>query len=205
MALPATDDFQGTDGDALTTYSSNWTLNTGDFKIQESGGAGRVTPDEPANEAGAHWNADSFNNDQYAELTLIASVGPAVFIGPAVRCAASGGTYYGFYVSTAEKYLFKMVSGSFTTLASSSSNIPGANDVLRIEASGTTITPKVNGTTDSDLGAQTDSAISSGSAGICGYGSSSGTRGDDFEGGNVAAGGISVPVAYHQLKQQGIA
>jgi len=37
----------------------------------------------------AHWNADEFNDDQYAEATLVEGPGSYIYIGVGVRCAAS--------------------------------------------------------------------------------------------------------------------
>lgn len=187
MALPATDVFTGTNGTAITSYSANWTLNSGNFQINTNA----ISPNSNNNECGAHWNADAFNADQYAQLTLTALTS-AVQIGPGVRMHASADTYYGFYTDgVAYTQVVKMVGGTWTSLAESGPH-GSVGQVWRIEVSGTTITPIVNGSTHA-MGAVTDSSISSGSAGIIGFHTGTGTRGDDWEGGNL--GGTPPPTA----------
>jgi hypothetical protein len=185
-ALPATDAFTGTNGTALTTYSSNWTNNAGVFAIQSNS----VHANSAGTECGAHWNADTFNNNQYGQCVYVAEDTDTYAIGPAVRCAASGATYYGFYSSTTASYLFKMVSGTWAQLGSDGASWT-INDVARLEVSGTTLTPTINGSTLSPPGAQTDSSIASGYAGITGYSNSTASRIDNWEGGNLGAAATS--------------
>jgi hypothetical protein len=189
MALPATDNFTTGSDQALATYSASWTQNNGAANVLDA------TDDVVSFDNSdwlAHWNADSFDDDQYAQLVLSA-VGEDTWIGPSARVAASATTGYLIdcrsKVGATSKYLSKLVAGSWTTLASST-NSYSVSDLIRLEAEGSTITPLVNGSEDTDLGAQTDSAITSGSAGLAGYGKFAPvSRGDDWEGGNLAAGG----------------
>lgn len=185
-ALPATDAFTGTNGTALQTYSTNWTINAGGFQINTNSVACSQN-----NEGGAHWNADSFNNDQYAQAT-VSAIGSGFFIGLGVRESASGATYYGIYYDNGVGQLFKNVAGTWTQLGSNSVGV-SSSDVLRLEAAGTTITPKKNGATTGTPGAQTDSSISSGFAGLSCWGNSTGSRVDDWQGGNLGGGGPSGP------------
>jgi len=182
--LPATDAFTGTDGTALTTYSANWSLNSGNFVINTNA----VAPNQATTECGARWNADTFGNDQYAQGKLANSTTTGQTIGVAVRAATGGAaSYYGFYADGSgggKTFLFKMVAGTWTQLGSLGAAL-AVNAVLRLEVSGTTLTPKVNGSTQSPPGAQTDSAHSSGAAGISGYSVSTSMRLDDWEGGNL--------------------
>lgn len=186
MALPATENFTDSNGVKLTTHSASWTLNSGDFAIQSNG---LVNDSGSGAECGAHWNADAFNDDQYAQVVVAAS--SASYMGPAVRCAASAGTYYGVYQNGSDGYFFKMVAGSWTQIGYLGSGL-AVSDTLRLEASGTTITYKVNGTTESE---QTDSSIASGSGGVTGWSDGNFTRLDDWEGGNLggaaAVNGVS--------------
>jgi len=179
MALPATDTFTAADGTALQTYNASWSINCGAFAINTNA----VYPNSVGAECGAGWNADTFDNAQYAQGVLAAEV--SVCIGPAVRVASDGtsDTYYGYYNGT---YLFKQVTGSWAQLGSNGSNW-SVGDVIRLEADGTTITPKINGVTDSAIGARTDTAIASGRAGICGWSVNTGDRLDTWEGGNLSA------------------
>ncbi len=91
MALPATEAFTNSNGTQLTTHSSNWTLNSGDFDIQSNA----LSPDAASTENGAHWNADTFDDDQYAQATLVDQFNSRT-IGVAVRCHATADTYYGW-------------------------------------------------------------------------------------------------------------
>jgi len=181
MALPAADVFTGTNGTALTTYSASWTLNSGNFEIQSN----QVRSNAAATETGAHWNADAFTANHYASVVFTNLAGTP-YIGPAVRCHASAATYYGYYSSSSVRYIIKNVAGTPTVLATVAAGIADTH-TMRLEASGTTITPKDNGVTDSGLGAQSDAAIASGSAGISGYASGAGCRGDTFAADNLAA------------------
>lgn len=198
MALPATDVFTGTNGTQLNVYSSNWAYNAGDFIINTNS----VAPDDSTNECGARWTADAFNNDQYSQCVLAAKEGTGNFaVGPSVRHAAAGtATYYGYYADGAStSYCFKMVAATWTQLGASFTS-PAAATVLRLEASGTTLTVKHGGVSQ---GTRTDSAIASGVAGVTGFSASTSMRLDTWEGGNVAAAGASqVPRSMHQYRQR---
>jgi len=191
MALPATDTFTGTTGTQLTTYSANWTLCLGDFDIQSNA----LSADASGNN-GAGWNADAFNDDQYAEATF-AAVFQFVYLGVAVRCdvGTPDDTFYLFYSdSTDGSYLEKIVNGAETQLGNKGATF-AVNDVIRIEASGTTITPIKNGGTLNPPNAQTDASISSGAAGVSGYDDSAFIRIDNWEGGNLGGGGVIGQIA----------
>ena len=186
MALPASDSFTGTNGTGLTSYSASWTYNYGSgthLQIQSNG----VFCSRASDAATARWNADTFNADQYAQVTM-AAVGNGGYYGPAVRISTSGADtcYYIEVDSSDGSYLFKTVSGSGTQLGSTAGTAANA-DVWRLEASGTTITPKKNGSTTGTPGAQTDSSISSGAAGLHAWGTATGSRMDDWSGGNLGA------------------
>lgn len=182
MALPATDTFTGADGTALTTYSANWTYNNGSFALINN----CVKPSAGGTNCLARWNADSFNANQYAKIKFAEVYGGE--IGVAVRVATDGAhTAYIYRAWEVNRTMYKCVAGSYTQLGSAGA-APAKNDIFTLEANGTTITPKINGTTDATIGAQTDSAIASGAAGLTGYGTTD-ARGDDWEGGDLAGGG----------------
>ncbi len=176
MALPATDSFTNSNGTQLNSHNANWTEYNG-FDIQSNA----AHPDISADEAAANWTGDTFDNDQYSEGT-ITSLASGTYVGVLVRSNSSS-TYYGYYTDSGDAaYLFKMVAGSWTELGSG--GVLSATDTMRLEANGTTLTPKVNGSLDSDVGAQTDSAISSGDAGVTGYNNDSSYI-DDWTGDNL--------------------
>lgn len=186
MALPATDNFTTESDQAIDDYSANWTLNNGTLTVLAATDDVRASSSDA--ESGAHWNADAFNDDQYGECVVTSMSSDSTHIGPAVRVAASGETYYGFYGSSNDGQLFKDVGGSWTQLGNNGSAFL-ASEVARIEASGTTITPYINGVIENPPGAQTDGSISSGSAGLCGYNTVASNLVDDWEGGNLGGAG----------------
>lgn len=188
MALPATDVFTGTTGTQLTTYSGNWSLVLGNFDIQSNG----LCCDKAGWEyCIARWNADVPTDDQYSQGVMAYLDADWNYIGVAVRCSASAVTAYGLQACGAgDSVLFKHVAGT-TTQLSSTGGAGATNDVFRLEAEGTTITPKKNGSVIAAIGAVTDSAIASGYVGVQGwqyeYGSRTGARLDNWEGGNLGA------------------
>ncbi len=189
MALPAQDAFTAANGTNLTTYSANWTVNSGSFAINTNALIGGTSILDNL----AHWNADVFANDQYAQV-VAAAVSSGNYGGPAVRLAASAATGYFFQSDSADGlYLYKIVAGSETQLGSTGSAI-AANDLLRLEINGTTLTPKKNGSLIATPGAQTDSAIASGSAGVNIYNDSTTFRLDSWEGGNLGSAAASLLV-----------
>src|SRR5512139_2841229 len=109
MALPASDAFTGTDGTALQTYSANWSVNAGALAINTN-----AVYSNSADESGAGWNADTFDNDQYAQGTVVAT--SSAHVGVAVRVHTDGATdtYYGLYGSFGDCQLFKQVGGSWS-------------------------------------------------------------------------------------------
>ena len=200
MALPAQDSFTTATTQTLTSYSANWTINQGTFSVDATDD--RVYCTYSADEAAAHWNADTFGNDQYAQVVLRGGAN-GTEIGPAVRCAASGATYYGVYadINSGHGWLFKNVSGTWTPLVEVLNTFGAvAGDVLRLEVSGTNLTVKRNGTAVTGMTNISDNAISSGYAGICAYGNNTGCAADDFEGGNLSAA-ANVPAALLRRRQ----
>ncbi len=187
MTLPATDTFTGTNGTNLTTYSASWSYTayaSNKFAINSNAIYSIFSSDGVF----AYWNADAFANAQYSQVKLVA-VASGVYLGPAVRLSNSADT--GYYLegdSGDGSYLYKRVAGTETQLGSVG-GVAAANQVWRLEANGSTITPKKDGATTGTPGAQTDSAIASGYAGICCWGSSTSARIDDWEGGNLSTGG----------------
>lgn len=188
FASGISDAFTDTNGTALATHNSNWVVNFGAFAIN--------TNSAYANSASAismaHWQGSSFANDQYAQAT-VAAIGSAGSIGVAVRCASgTTATGYVFYSDMYLSYLFKYVAGSFTQIGSTGQAF-AAGDVIRLEVIGTTLRPLINGSLWNQ-GEKTDSSISSGYAGIGGYGNSTTSRIDDWSGGDISTA-ISVNVS----------
>lgn len=188
-----TDAFTNSDGTALATHNASWTVSVGGFSVNTNSlyatGAAACL---------AFWNAASFNDDQYSQVVLVAVGGSNRYLGCAVRCdtGSADTAYTAQYRSGAAGFLSKRVAGTPTTL-SSTLNTPNVNDVLRLEAEGTTITALVNAAQDEQV---TDSAIASGAAGIYGQNTSTLHRLDDWDGGNLGAGVTGSP--YYAYAQQ---
>ena len=185
MALPKTDAFTAANGTALHTYDAGWVANDAggghDFVINTNACAANGSGVDFA----SHWSSDAFDADQYAQAT-VAAISTAQ-IGVAVRCASGNTvTYYGLYAANgAGSQLFKNVAASWTQIGSDADTF-AANDVMRLEGSGTTLTGKKNGSNIS-IGARTDTSIASGYAGVCQYDASTGSRVDSFSGGNLSS------------------
>lgn len=194
MALPKTDSFTTGSDQHLHDYDANWVDNNSavwsvvastDDAYQSTSGTG--------GEGAAHWAGDTFDDNQYAQGKITAVSGNS--IGVSVRCSSgSTGTYYGFYCTITDHYLFKLVVGGFTQIGSTDTTNGAVNEIIRLEVSGTSLTPKINGAVWGQ-GAKTDDAIDSGYAGLTGYSSGTGCRIDDFEGGNLEGGCVEVVVA----------
>ena len=189
--MAITDAFTGTNGTGIEAYSSNWAYMAGtgtNFQIQSNSLAmATVTL-----EGGARRTETGFPNDQYAQGVCAAETNDEPFIGVSVRNQAAGsGDYYGFYARGDQSQLFEY---DGTTWSQEGSTGAGwnAGQVLRLEVSGTTLTPMVGGATQNPPGAQTDATYSSGAPGVCGFNDGSpGTQNrlDDFECSDVAGGG----------------
>lgn len=182
MTLPATDTFTVSSDQALTTYSASWTYNNGAFTVLAA--SDDVKSITSLTETAAHWNADSFNNDQYSQGTKRGTTSNC--IGVAVRCHASSAIWYGYYTDGGTQWLYKNNGATWTQLSTSTTDVADG-DTLRLEVSGTTLTARLNGSTTNAPASQTDSAIASGYAGLCGYDNST-PRIDDWEGGNLSTG-----------------
>ena len=192
MALPATDSFTTGSNQALTVYSSNWTMINGLMQVLAA--SDDVHSNSGASEAGARWNADAFNNDQYSQISISAiGSGNDPYFGVLVRGASAANSYYGWYTGVAygALFFFKIVTGTYTELAGGGT-ASAVNDVMRLEASGTTITPLRNGSSPTGFGPVTDASLASGSAGLAGYSVASQVRGDSWEGGNIGGAAAAV-------------
>lgn len=147
MAI-VTDDFN------RAVLGSNWTQALGtvviDSGIRATGGA--------TGDCHAFYNAASFGAAQYAQAVAVAV--SSSWIGVIVRAAVNN--FYAFYGDAGSWELWRFVSGSGTMLAAGPWTL-AVGDVIRLEASGTTLVGKKNGFT---VTTQTDSAHSTGAPGV---------------------------------------
>jgi hypothetical protein len=194
MALPATDSFTGTDANPI---GGNWTTVTGRLALQR---VSNQVAGQDDNDSVAYWNADTFADNQYSQVVFKSSSFILVS-GVIVRASSSANTFYLFYQQTSTTMrIYRIVNGSATQLGSDYAINYAQNNVVRLEVSGTVLTPYVNGT---PYTTQTDDQIASGSAGLWIKGAIN--YSDDWEGGNVAAGGgTSITPPAGSLSASGI-
>ena len=183
----ATDNFDSytTDG-ALLTGQGNWLRERLDQKVAYSASNGEVWSNgSGGNEVATYYN-DTFDDDQYSEVKITATNAGGQ-IGVSVRCGGGISSYYLFYGNSSSCWFGKMDAGSFTSFGSGTAF--EVNDIIRIEAEGTTIRAYRNGELDTSVGGGdgivTDSGLTSGKAGLSGYNSTTSTRCDNWEGGNL--------------------
>lgn len=181
MALPASDDFNRANN---TTLGANWTLVKGLFGINTNAAYSRSAGADTL----ARWNADTFGNDQYAQVTISVLSVDNIAVGVACRLD-TGGAETGYFAyafrnvsPNVDVELAKYVAGVYTTISTTSGFAVG--DVLRLEVEGTTLRLYRNG---SLVDTRTDSSIASGAAGVSGFGNSTSGRMDDWSGSNLAA------------------
>lgn len=194
MTVLATDNFPS-DGqlDNGTTWDSPsdsaWTVASNVVRMIPAA----ITSDFFADYIGATWPAD-----QYAQVTLVspdAAGGQGEGYGPACRItSAGGGSYYRLVGNGSGWELGKFVSGSHTTIATSSSPTFANGDVLRLEVQGTTLRGIKNG--GAAFTTQTDTSLATGDAGMAYSSTETSTPGvSTFEGGDFVGGGsISLTV-----------
>lgn len=152
-----------------------------------------------------YWSADTFANDQYSEAKVLAISTSVYIVAVTVRSSSGALTQYsgGFMGSVygdTHPRIWKWVSGSRTDLAVNSGVDIAANDVIRLEVSGTGLTLKVNGVSQVTT---TDSSVTSGKPGLEAQNSlGNGTvLIDDWAGGD-GQGGIALPVFMNQYRQR---
>jgi hypothetical protein len=176
MTLPANDDFNRSDDS--TGLGSSWSVIFNTPAAQVLGSA--AAPNIDNQEGGIIWNADTFASNHYSQAR-ISQRGNLSYCGILVRGTSSN--YYLFYTDDSDaRYFGEIVGGSFTAFATSTPL--AVNDVMRLEADGTTIRALINGTLWTSV---TDSSHSGGSAGIASYDNITSTRVDDWEGGNLTS------------------
>ena len=127
----------------------------------------------------------SWDNDQSAQLTVVAKTGNGAAFGVCARCSVASdlitcyiyavlGSNFSYY-----KILYKIVAGTYTILASAPKTTPviANGDIIKLVVSGTSIKCYLNGSLDSNMeagqngctgtgGDYVDSSISSGVPGM---------------------------------------
>ena len=160
----ASDVFTDANGTTLPTHNANWAgqrVSGSDSTMTiQSNAAGM-----PGVLRGNHWTAINIA-DQYSQATVV--IVPSANGSVRARCAAQGTqTYYAGGLNPndfgAGDRIWKYVGGVLTNIAFVAASI-AANDVIRLEAEGSSLTLKLNGVTR--VGPSTDTAIASGRPGL---------------------------------------
>lgn len=176
-ALPGTENCSG------GAWGGGWTVTQGGLNTD----TGECHGNGSGTENTGYWSADAFNANHYAQATVKGTAGGANS-GLMVRMSGSAGTTQGYLCAggaNGDAKIYKITSGtSYSDLITATGVAFAAADVMRCEASGTTITMKKNGATITSV---SNGDIASGSAGVYLY--SSGFHIDDIEVGDLGGGG----------------
>ncbi len=141
----------------------------------------------------AAYTDGTFATDHYSQVKITAGIS-AGGLGPAVRvgAGAGNGTFYAAIVNDGSTIrVKKWVDTTESQLGADITTTISVNDVVRIEASGTsttTLTIKVNGSTI-DTRTDSTSPITTGKAGFVSRYADTTMTLDDWEGGDLSAGG----------------
>lgn len=174
--LPFSDSFTGPDGQALTVHNAGYVNVVGLAELFSNAAVGTILIDRTV----TAWAGDVFQADQYAQ-GLLAGPGGAGRAGVAVRCGGAGSnTFYAFYNYIAGPFtrLIKVVAGVGVGLAAPGP-VAAPGDVLRLEVSGNTLTPYVNGVV-SPIGPIVDVDIVAGTGGVYFFDDDPDDRLEDF-------------------------
>jgi hypothetical protein len=188
MALPAADTFTRANGG----LGANWTTVTSQTAPVIVGNLVQTTATGGADSV-ARWSADTFPNDQFSEIKIVAAASVAAnAVGAVVRADSAADTFYaaiaqGPLGAAASIILKKKIATVSTALITSTLTL-AAGDMLRLSVTGTQLVVLVNGVARLST---VDSSIAAGSAGI--HIASSATGGvtaaqlDDWSSGIAAA------------------
>jgi hypothetical protein len=195
MTALATDNFNRADGDVGASWTIVYTSPDG-WNVSSN----QAVPNGFGTDAIIYNNTVTWPADQYSQIVFKSASGSAsnAGAGPIVRSGTSGSRNLYWMVSNAAgtgptTYLGKFVAGSYTALANDSTTW-SANDLQYLEIQGTSLVGKHAGTT---VVSTTDSSLSSGNAGLAYSSTITSWAGDDWEGGDFAAGG---GVTYPQIE-----
>jgi hypothetical protein len=187
-----TENFTGSDDDALN--ASNWSDGiNGGGTMEMLINTNAARPFALNTDIGQCWVANTFTDAQYAVATLVALTSGAA-VGVSVRCSppASSNRYYAYVGLSGDRFLIRNNAGAVTALGHVATGA-SVSDLYRLEANGATLTAIRNGSTDTDVGPQTDATFSDGAPGVAGYNTSTAARVDDWEGGDLGGATSLLP------------
>lgn len=170
MANNATDDFN------RANLGGNWTLGLNTVSITGSVNViGTVSVDNSA-----WWNANAYSGDHFAGIMRTNGVDGG---GPLVRHQNGTNTFYSFSAFSASgANVYEVTAGTFVALGAAYSGLTvGANHTLGLDATGSTLTPYVDGIAQAT---RSDSTITGGAPGV--HCSSSGAPLDNWIGAELS-------------------
>ena len=191
-----TDNFTGTNGTALPTYSANWG-SFASLRINDAQIFGNGVNSNGAVPTGDQYKGRTWANDHYSQLTVITAITAGDEFWAVIVRADTGGTertgYFGgadiANLGHARYSIWKWVANVRTQLATHASQTIATNDMVKLSVVGSTLTLNVNST---DILTVSDSAITSGAAGLYLWGDSATTTYmDSFVGADISSGGGS--------------
>lgn len=189
MALPAQEPFTGATANLV---DPPWALFA---TILKKDGSGRGTLTSSSLDCLETWDSDAFANDQYSQYVVkfTGSVGQYIYLVARVTGASvAAGTFYWFWSDGAsDTALLKSVTNVATTLATANATAFVSGDLFKLICNGTAISVTQNGST---ILSATDSAATTGSAGMGGSGTIGTVLFDDWEGNNVSGGPVAALV-----------
>lgn len=182
MALPFSDNFNRADGG----LGANWTTAGSAMNISSNRAVGTTA------NSGGYYNGDTPNADCYvqAQFAILPS-GGTEYLTIYLRFNTTSFNGYGArYINGTGMQIVKITGGAVSQLALMGA-APTAGQVVRLEASGTTLTMYYDGVS---AGSTTDSTYSAaGRTAIAASNSGSGGSLDDFETGNLTAVSLAPP------------
>jgi hypothetical protein len=190
VAAQSTDNFDSYANASDLSDAANWVEVIGPadsvgFKIYKPASDGELN----CNQAGSmvDYYVGTFSADQYSQIVLTASIVDK-FLGVAVRITNTGSTYC--WLSDNSYSYFVEINNETEDWANMELGAAWqVGHTYKLEAEGTTIRFYDNGVLDASMfgdGSTTDATIASGNPGVAGYGGSTSTRADDWQGGNIA-------------------
>ena len=177
----ATYDFAGTGA-----LSGDWTQGLpADASVTRVSGEAACDTDAVA--AIAHWNADSFDDDQYSQIVVKALASYSLYCGIVARSSGQDSTNdcYAWVMDgasgTPQHNVLARNDNGTATVIQDYSQAGSLDDVMRMDVVGSDIKMYING---SQVGStEVDATYASGAAGVEIFNDEG--RGDDWEGGNL--------------------
>lgn len=186
VAATYSDNFDSYTTDGAILYGQgSWLQEDNVQRVAYSASDGEVWSNASGSQCATYYNG-ALANDQYSQA-VVTTISFGASVGVVVRCSGGSSTYYAYYSSSNAAYMGKVVSGTWTSFGTVGTPFE-ADDIIKLEVEGTTIRAYKNGSLDTSVGTNgvaTDAAISSGYAGVGGYGSSTISRIDNWEAGEL--------------------